>query len=663
MDPAADSLIPEHTYHWKPLTTSNSFRLFPLEGALDSQAPLCGTLTEVDLSEDIVSYETLSYACGDYAPKVKLYCEDSNYVLITETLASALREFRHLASPLREFQFLDKTRLLWIDIVYIDQANLSEKNNQVGKLMHKIFQSATTVLAWLGPADEDTPRAFEILNRQSEHGESYDLGPDNLSMLIKISLDALRQIEAETIPDEHSGSILASVLSREWFGRRWVVQEVILAQDLFVHRGTHKLSWTCLAQAEAILQNIYGLANNTKLERYEDNSLGSLITYRTQWRGFIHGGVSQHDYFSLKKLMRTFAKTGCRDPRDKVYALLSGSKEPFIFRVDYSEDESSTYRRLTDHYLFDIRNLTVLNYANTGRSKCSYVPDWSKKATKGKTTYFSGNASPIKFPGGLRAGMGQSLKRECEICRPTSSRPIVTGSLIDTVHAVHRLEDAFERARSEGLIMFLSYFLSYEKCLREHRHEIQNVAYEDLSEAFARTARLALPWKRGELFRKFVLTDNILALKQGQLQLIEAMQMNKHILNLAAKHDLYRKSYNEAWEIKEDRDVCDDWDTRVIQYLSIAMLLSSCTSSFAILKNGHLGSVAEKAQPDDIVCIFYGAETPFVLRPVDEDGKPVDATEDYTSGKYRFIGEYYIHGTMLGEYIGSEEDKKWFELF
>jgi hypothetical protein len=54
------------------------------------------------------------------------------------------------------------------------------------------------------------------------------------------------------------------------------------------------------------------------------------------------------------------------------------------------------------------------------------------------------------------------------------------------------------------------------------------------------------------------------------------------------------------------------------------------------MKNGHIGIGDNALAPGDIVCVFLGGRTPHVLRPVED-------------GKYKFIGECYLHGIMYGE--------------
>ncbi len=41
-------------------------------------------------------------------------------------------------------------------------------------------------------------------------------------------------------------------------------------------------------------------------------------------------------------------------------------------------------------------------------------------------------------------------------------------------------------------------------------------------------------------------------------------------------------------------------------------------------------------EPGDLVCVFLGGRTPYILRPAKEH-------------KYRFVGECYFHGIMYGE--------------
>ncbi|KAF2136694.1 uncharacterized protein K452DRAFT_312977 [Aplosporella prunicola CBS 121167] len=68
-------------------------------------------------------------------------------------------------------------------------------------------------------------------------------------------------------------------------------------------------------------------------------------------------------------------------------------------------------------------------------------------------------------------------------------------------------------------------------------------------------------------------------------------------------------------------------------------IINSCIGrSFFITENGQFGLGPEIVLPSDLVCVFFGASVPYVLRPVGD-------------GKYRICGERYMDDFMDGEAI------------
>ena len=66
-------------------------------------------------------------------------------------------------------------------------------------------------------------------------------------------------------------------------------------------------------------------------------------------------------------------------------------------------------------------------------------------------------------------------------------------------------------------------------------------------------------------------------------------------------------------------------------------------------RTGYLGMGPATANPGDLVCILATASVPHVLRKL---GK----------GKYRFIGEAYVHGIMDGEVKPNASDLRSFNM-
>jgi hypothetical protein len=88
--------------------------------------------------EHIDRYEALSYAWGNSMFPHTISVNGLSFN-IGENLFKALN---HLRLP-------DSARVLWIDAIYINQSNISERNHQVQQ-MADIYSRAHQVLVWLG---------------------------------------------------------------------------------------------------------------------------------------------------------------------------------------------------------------------------------------------------------------------------------------------------------------------------------------------------------------------------------------------------------------------------------------------------------------------------------------------------------------------------------
>jgi hypothetical protein len=96
----------------------------------------------------------------------------------------------------------DEECVLWIDAICINQSDELERSVQVG-YMGEIYESARRVVVWVGEADElgKSDRAMEFLGDIETIFYSWDGWKQNM--------EALNEL-----------------LSRPWFSRTWVVQEV-----------------------------------------------------------------------------------------------------------------------------------------------------------------------------------------------------------------------------------------------------------------------------------------------------------------------------------------------------------------------------------------------------------------------------------------------------
>ncbi|KAJ4321906.1 hypothetical protein N0V84_005072 [Fusarium piperis] len=78
----------------------------------------------------------------------------------------------------------------------------------------------------------------------------------------------------------------------------------------------------------------------------------------------------------------------------------------------------------------------------------------------------------------------------------------------------------------------------------------------------------------------------------------------------------------------------------------------SCNGSRIVrTKTGLIGTAPWDVQEGDFICVLYGGQTPFVLRG-----------DDKCPGKFRFVGDCYIHGIMEGEALSMELEEREFVI-
>ncbi|KAF2454605.1 heterokaryon incompatibility protein-domain-containing protein, partial [Lineolata rhizophorae] len=172
--------------------------------------PIVCSLRVVSLL-DHPEYQALSYCWEDPTDR-KPITVNSNKFFVTSALECALRNIR------------DKNiqKLLWVDAICINLQDVREKNHQVRHMM-KIFRFADIVLIWLGGKTNDSELAMKML--------------DDLA-----SLYHLRQYWVRK--NRHGLQALRKLLSRPYWHRRWVVEEIAASTKLpMVGCGNKWLSW------------------------------------------------------------------------------------------------------------------------------------------------------------------------------------------------------------------------------------------------------------------------------------------------------------------------------------------------------------------------------------------------------------------------------------
>ncbi|KAK3332738.1 heterokaryon incompatibility protein-domain-containing protein, partial [Cercophora scortea] len=274
---------------YSPLAHHDSFRLFCLAPSIDHAAPLQGILLDTTLSEfeaDLISsYTALSYVWGDQSQTSSIAI-DGKETVITASLASALRDIR------------DTSRVanIWADALCINQEDIPERNRQVA-LMGRIYSAATHTVIYLGAL---TPEAETVLHSVRRRGS------------------AIMNQKAEH--KEIVSMAKRSILSRPWFTRVWILQELVLSADPWIQLGDVRLRWidfcAFLLSPGPVAPSGYGL------EESDDEMDPKSSDPAIEMLKMMNKARSQHESRCLFDLLRARRGMGASDPRDVVYAHL-----------------------------------------------------------------------------------------------------------------------------------------------------------------------------------------------------------------------------------------------------------------------------------------------------------------------------------------------------
>jgi hypothetical protein len=344
----------EFLYH--PLTSPDSIRLIELQPSRDPAASIQCRLIHTSFSSNSMRdifghYTALSYVWG-CEDRVKTIWIDGLPLKITESLFSALHDLRDETRPFS----------VWADGICINQINNEEKMMQI-RIMGKIYANAMNTVLYLGPADPESVECQCI--KAIRDGNS---------------VDGMQMIE--------------HVLSKEWFNRVWVFQELVFSNNPWVQCGAMRVKW------EKICRTVDEIRIGT-LEVTQREKLTVFSRMQTAWDGHRrpHNGWSngQDEAQDMLALLRARRGLGVTDPRDMVFAHTgfaanthmydanSGTRLDPDLEADYSKSCADVYLSAARHIIKTGKRLPEFmkqaddrgNHQSRIAGLPSWVPDWT----------------------------------------------------------------------------------------------------------------------------------------------------------------------------------------------------------------------------------------------------------------------------------------------
>lgn len=322
---------------------------------------LCVALTVTPFNDQIVNeYIALSYRWGDDEPDTRVWIGDQ-YIMLRKNICGFISSACDKSQPGLAQRMTFK---YWIDAICINQNDNGEKNSQVA-MMGKIYSYAAYVFAWLGTqpdaekAQDDEP-LFNVGTVYNTWIDTDALAAEkNLAQQFSRIVDTFDEKLCEINGVEKCEAIrrsLRNIFRDPYWERLWIVQELCQARELMLMWHNVALEPRILMSLHNVLQSqhtplLTGEADNLVRKRFEsgdfrcdvpdilraqvlamldetgDEPLMDLIA----WRGVGSG-------FPLDRLLSRCHSKKCKDPHDKIYALIgmSGAAQSFI--IDYDCD-------------------------------------------------------------------------------------------------------------------------------------------------------------------------------------------------------------------------------------------------------------------------------------------------------------------------------------
>ncbi|KAI9164176.1 Heterokaryon incompatibility protein [Paramyrothecium foliicola] len=312
----------------------NHIRLMFLKPSKSPGEPIVVELQAVPIDDlindpDNYPFTALSYSWGGGADNEIVYVDiDTGTELPTNpTMPDVTTEIQrrrrtlHVKPNLFAFlqQFRDKEIevALWVDRVCINQASNQEKQDQVSR-MGTIYSTAANVAIWLGPSDQ--------------HGAS-DRAMGFIPCLLEDTEQKLHSDYAE------DWSQLLLLMRRQWFSRRWIIQELALSKNAEVRCGSRRVHWKDFSDAVSIFALHFDQILNIIKQRPDlDEShkgIKDLKPFGARILVDVLSNMFQRNpdrtiytpRQGLESLVSSLSTFETSDPRDTVYTLLNLAKE------------------------------------------------------------------------------------------------------------------------------------------------------------------------------------------------------------------------------------------------------------------------------------------------------------------------------------------------
>lgn len=600
--------------------------------------PLRGVLERHKIGDPEKLYMALSYVWGSSKRKRSLQLAPSGRLVnITQNAETVLLNVREPDRPQR----------VWIDGICINQANIKERSHQV-TLMGAIFSGASSVLVWLGEANEHTGSVFNFFERMhqrhlsgqqqvSAQDERASRGADGYDHTAAVAHAEEEEEEEDKRPDEPTGhehdnfARIQAFSERPWFSRAWTFQEACLSADTYVRCGQHQLAWQTFVSA-ALYLNTRGMSG---VFGSQSDTILALAHFA------VANPARQEPFLSVAlPLTRSLQST---DPRDKVFSLLGMvcTEGLGMISTSYQLPVDDIYSIAAKATIAQERGLSVLSSAGGSlryQSLPSWVPDW-RVPRRTALLYGYDWPSPshlynINQGSAFGDEMVTYLGSDPRVLRASGARIDKITRIVDAKPLLKYIAKAPPPGSKDATVDNLKEWMAgLEELVNKTSRELRLPPdYEQT--VFDTDGKDIRPGNITEAFMQTLTAGRGGVGEHGGAGTWRSVEEIGGLSMLVMEHRWY------SGDLEDDPPALTELELTVRRLVTAMWTFLNGRKIFKT-SMGLLGIVADGVKVGDEVWDLVGANVPFVLRA---RRSPVTETQQ----SFFVVGESYVHGIMQG---------------
>ncbi|TVY38342.1 Heterokaryon incompatibility protein 6,OR allele [Lachnellula subtilissima] len=495
--------------------------------------------------------------------------------------------------------------------------------------------------------------------------------------------------ESKTIdPEWHA---LINLLHHPWFERIWVRQEAVFASTITVMYGSELVHWESLNIVVEALCSTWMSKQYTTLTTAEATfarrSLPSEMIHLRQIENMrsIEGtsGIKQ----SLFDLLFRFSRCKSTNRKDKVFALMGLSHEAERDRmlfggllricpslptaIDYDKSDRDVFVETAQNMLtreasafrvpLDILPLAGIGYPTEVQNLPSWAPDWSCVPPAYTLAYhLAGEIYSYRASGKHSDPYVYNGPEGSELILAATGVPVESQKLLGmmpgrTTSPYVRLGSVPDSIEIEAIILGEAAHLGpvWEMDLvNQDTASCLLDAIKWRQEGVDLVSKWATdPYFTGEVLPEAfwrTLIGNRCPTERPAPPIYQQHGNNLEVTQQILKSRLNGEDLGDITELlaaEFPAAMFEDVQEQILDSFSLpyAVAMNQCSlhRRFCVTNNGLMALVPAGTKDGDVVCVIRGAQTPFILRPV----------EGWTC---QLVGECYVHGIMDGEMMNAE---------